>query len=418
MKYEYYDMKLEYKEKLTNKNRNITTKKTEYKYITEPGKTTGKDDLNSDEEGFVKLLKKYKGAEKSLKELILWFFDSVEAQESICDMEDLLKYLLQKEMNIDLGVEEFDFDEYGNDKMNIAYSGGISIEGNSFEEKVWNAFRTAGYSEYATAGAMSNFSHESGFISNNLENSFESIIGMNDEQYTQAVNNGSYTRDKFISDHTMANAGAGYGLAQWTWYTRKAALYDYAKSKGVGIDNEEMQIMFILGEVNPNGGADGYASFQALETRGYTYSQWTEATNPEDAALAFCALFEGPESDYNLRRAQARTYYEQYKGKMPTVWKNNSEVQNNNSENYTGNTTSSTNGRYTTVNFGGRTYNIYDQTDPTGEFGLSNPSGACSITSEAIVLSGYINCTPSDTQSHYPKSDFFYKSSSRMKAVS
>lgn len=123
--YQYYYTILEYEEKLTNKNRTVTTKTTEYTYETEPGKTTGKDDPDSDEESFVKLLKKHKGAEKSLKELVLWFFESVEDQESICDMEDLLKYLFQKEMGIDLGVEDFDFDAYG--RGNYSVFGDVDI---------------------------------------------------------------------------------------------------------------------------------------------------------------------------------------------------------------------------------------------------------------------------------------------------
>ena len=47
---------------------------------------------------------------------------------------------------------------------------------------------------------------------------------MTDAEYTAAVDSGSYTN--FVRD------SAGYGLAQWTYYSRKQALYDYAKAAG------------------------------------------------------------------------------------------------------------------------------------------------------------------------------------------
>jgi hypothetical protein len=53
---------------------------------------------------------------------------------------------------------------------------------------------------------MGNLYAESGLRSNNLQNTYEKKLGMTDEQYTAAVDNGSYTN--FVRD------AAGYGLAQ------------------------------------------------------------------------------------------------------------------------------------------------------------------------------------------------------------
>lgn len=138
---------------------------------------------------------------------------------------------------------EFDFSIYEPDEF-ISISG--NYFGNNFEEKVWFALRAAGYDEYATAGAMGNFKKESGFKANNVQNSCESRVG-SDEVYTGKVNNGQYSRQQFISD------SAGYGLAQWTSSGRKAGLYDLAKSKGVGIDNEDLQIEWLLKEMQSYG---------------------------------------------------------------------------------------------------------------------------------------------------------------------
>ena len=268
----------------------MTTQTEEYNYIIEPGKTTGKDDPDSDEESFVKLLKKYKGAEKSLKELALWFFESVEDQESICDMEDLLKYLFQKEMGIDLGVEDFDFEEYG---KNMMYCGSVIFKGDTVEEKVWNALTSAGFSKYATAGVMGNIKGESGFDPNVVE----------------------------------AGNGIGFGLCQWS-FSRRTDYESYAALKGVPPGNLDTQIEFLLGEL----GCDQYVNEYNKGTRywrcsaadrGYsnapdykTYGceEWANSKSPEEAAKIFLIWYEGPWTYLPERETWAREYYEKYKG--------------------------------------------------------------------------------------------------------
>lgn len=47
----------------------------------------------------------------------------------------------------------------------------------------------------------------------------------------------------------FATDGAGYGLAQWTYHTRKAALYSFAKSQGKSIGDLDMQVEFLLREL-------------------------------------------------------------------------------------------------------------------------------------------------------------------------
>ena len=62
----------------------------------------------------------------------------------------------------------------------------------SNEEKLWRFLDAKGLNNFAKAGLMGNIFAESGFRSNNLQNSFEKKLGMNDDQYTQAVDDGSY----------------------------------------------------------------------------------------------------------------------------------------------------------------------------------------------------------------------------------
>ena len=137
---------------------------------------------------------------------------------------------------------------------------------------------------------MGNFMKESGFKSNNVQNSYESRVG-SDEVYTQKVNSGAYSRQQFISD------SAGYGLAQWTYSSRKAGLYDLAKTKGTGIDDEDTQIEFLLKE---------------MQSYGCKKSQ----PNVKEATDNFHNVYESS-ADTNLtqRENYAQEIYNRYHGK-------------------------------------------------------------------------------------------------------
>jgi len=64
---------------------------------------------------------------------------------------------------------------------------------------------------------------------------------MSDASYTKAVDNKTY--NNFIHD------SAGYGLAQWTYYTRKQKLLNYAQSNNKSIGDTEMQVAFLIKEL-------------------------------------------------------------------------------------------------------------------------------------------------------------------------
>ena len=102
-------------------------------------------------------------------------------------------------------------------------------------------FEMIGLNPAALCGLMGNIFAESGLIPNNLQNSFEDKLGMNDDAYTQAVDDGSY--DNFVHD------SAGYGLAQWTYYSRKEGLLNLAKEKGVSIGDLYMQMDYLWQEL-------------------------------------------------------------------------------------------------------------------------------------------------------------------------
>lgn len=99
-----------------------------------------------------------------------------------------------------------------------------------------------GLSEYGIAGLMGNLFAESGLNPRNLQNSYENVLGMNDNAYVAAVDNGTYTN--FVQDK------AGFGLAQWTFWTRKQALLDFAKASGKSIGDLIMQLDFLWKELS------------------------------------------------------------------------------------------------------------------------------------------------------------------------
>lgn len=68
---------------------------------------------------------------------------------------------------------------------------------------------------------IGNFYIEAGLKPNNVEDS----SGFDDETYTKNVDNGTYSKESFVND------GAGYGLAQWTYSSRKKHYMNMQKKK-------------------------------------------------------------------------------------------------------------------------------------------------------------------------------------------
>ena len=93
---------------------------------------------------------------------------------------------------------------------------------------------------YGVAGLMGNLKAESNLNPKNLQNSCEKRLGMNDEQYTQVVDNGTYKN--FTDDR------AGYGLAQWTSSGRKKGLLNSRKNRSIG--DLDVQLEYLWKELS------------------------------------------------------------------------------------------------------------------------------------------------------------------------
>lgn len=115
----------------------------------------------------------------------------------------------------------------------------------SNEGKLWNYFLNVFGNEKAVAGLLGNIKAESDFLPDNLQNSFEKTLG-SDVEYTRKV------KSKEISRASFSHDGAGYGLCQWTFWSRKEGLYDYLKENGLPIDSLFGQAYFCIYELKSN----------------------------------------------------------------------------------------------------------------------------------------------------------------------
>lgn len=192
----------------------------------------------------------------------------------------------------------------------LAFSSSASaLTGSTDEEKIWNFFSSKGLPDVAVAGVMGNIYQESRFQSNVLQYYYQSAFGFTSAAYTAAVDKGTYTN--FVYD------SAGYGLCQWTWYTRKLALYNFAKNRGASVGDLETQLEFCWSELSD-------PAFNYLKNYSCSISsilmnaQYVGTTTYEkiyDAAESFYYYYENAgldEGTLKIRTDFAVTLYEKY----------------------------------------------------------------------------------------------------------
>ena len=169
------------------------------------------------------------------------------------------------------------------------------ISGNTNTEKIWNYFTGKGFTKEGIAGLMGNMEEESGFAPNNMQNSYESKLGMNDQSYTAGVDNGTY--NNFVKD------SVGYGLAQWTYSGRKKNLLDYVKSRGTSIGDLGTQLDFLDHELQ--------TSYPTV------YNTLKTSRSVQDASDVVLTQFEQPadqsQNMKNKRGGHAKKWYDTYK---------------------------------------------------------------------------------------------------------
>ena len=162
------------------------------------------------------------------------------------------------------------------------------------EKSIWDYLYTKLGNAYGVAGIMGNLFAESGLKPTNLQNSYERSLGFTDATYTASVDNGTY--DNFVRD------SAGYGLAQWTFWSRKKGLLDFAHAQGKSIGDLTLQLDYLWKELTEN-----YSGLlKIIQT----------ATAVEEASTAVLTNYERPadmgESVQKKRAAFGESYFQKY----------------------------------------------------------------------------------------------------------
>lgn len=161
------------------------------------------------------------------------------------------------------------------------------------EQQIWNTLLDLTGNSYGAAGIMGNLYAESGLSSTNMENSYEASLGYNDATYTAAVDAGTYTN--FIHD------SVGYGLAQFTWWTLKRDVYEYAQDNGVSVGDITAQLEVLKMQIRNN-----HDLFEVLQN----------AQSVREASNIFLHKYENPRDQSAqveaLRASYGQHYYEKY----------------------------------------------------------------------------------------------------------
>lgn len=144
-----------------------------------------------------------------------------------------------------------------------------------------------GMTKAGAAGCTANILAESGGKPNNVEDRSP----MSDEEYTAAVDSGSY--DGFCEDRL------GYGLFQYTLPSRKEKYLSYFQGHGVSIGDAATQFYFAAKEMR-----EDYA---------FVWNVLTHTGDPYEAAYVMCMKFERPkntEASAERRGKSAKEIYE------------------------------------------------------------------------------------------------------------
>lgn len=126
----------------------------------------------------------------------------------------------------------------------------------------------AGLTHEGACGLMGNMQAESALKANIAQ---RGMTALSDEEYTAAA---AEWPVKFIHD------GVGYGLCQWTYWSRKQALFNFAQACGASVGDEGMQVEFCISELK-----NDYPGLWAL---------LCSVTDIYTAASEVCTVYERP----------------------------------------------------------------------------------------------------------------------------
>ena len=129
----------------------------------------------------------------------------------------------------------------------------MALKGKDNCEKIYNYFKDK-LNDCGIFGLMGNLQAESDLNPKNLQNSHNKKFGLTDEEYTKLIDkstDGSYKLPNGTVNN-FATDSAGYGIAQWTYSTRKQKLFEFVKKRKTSIGDLETQLDFLYIELTVN----------------------------------------------------------------------------------------------------------------------------------------------------------------------
>lgn len=164
---------------------------------------------------------------------------------------------------------------------------------------IYKRLREAGATHAGACGVLGNLQGEtSDFDPRSCETSYLNRFGLTDDEYTRRADNDEviYDGKKFIKD------SAGYGIAQWTYWSRKQDLLNLAKARGKSVGDLDVQIELMLNEL-----------------KGHYGQCWKVISTADDytKAVKICVTdWEKPANQSNAitrRNSYAKVFYNEYK---------------------------------------------------------------------------------------------------------
>jgi len=181
-------------------------------------------------------------------------------------------------------------------------------------DKVYNYLtNTMGLNTAAACGVMTNLNAESAMNPINLENTYNTLFGLTDAEYTSRVDagKGAY-KTKAGKSRNFKTDYCGYGLCQWTSLGRRTNLLNKALGKNVSVGDINMQMEFLSEELN--------GSYSTVVNT--LKSVPNNAQGAYIAAFIFCNSFKVPANTVNTAASRAKTcissggYWQKYTGNV------------------------------------------------------------------------------------------------------
>lgn len=150
-----------------------------------------------------------------------------------------------------------------------------------YGQEIWDYLMAEFNNAYGVAGLMGNLYAESGLYPFRLQGDmdYEHFFPVSHE-YAADVNDGT------ISEYTFVHDSKGFGLAQWTYYTRKQELYDFTVAQHYGVDNLNRQLEFLCLEIVRDYPTVKYVLLHATSVREASDIVLTDFENPADQSEA------------------------------------------------------------------------------------------------------------------------------------